>query len=181
MGGRNGEVLNELAQKFNAAQTACVLTPVSKGTYEEALASGIAAFRAGEQPNIMQVFDAGAATIINAKGATVAAEDIIREAGHTFNAEDYIQGVRYFYADADGKFVGMPFNSSTPIMYYNVDALEKAGVTPPKTWEEFQSVTAPAAEGSGLYRHEPVAFALDLHRKLHVPPQPAVRDQRQRL
>ena len=77
MAGRNGEVINEVAQKFNASQTACALTPVSKGTYEEALASGIAAFRSGEQPNILQVFDAGAATIINAKGAVIPAEDLI--------------------------------------------------------------------------------------------------------
>ena len=64
MGGRNGEVINEISQQFNAAQDACSLTPISKGTYEEALSSGIAAFRSGEQPNILQVFDAGAATII---------------------------------------------------------------------------------------------------------------------
>ena len=148
MGGRNGEVLNELAIKFNEAQSACVLTPVSKGTYEEALSSGIAAFRSGQHPNILQVFDAGAATIINAKGATVAAEDIIREAGHTFNTEDYIQGVRYFYADADGKFVGMPLSSSAPIMYYNTEALEKAGVEAPKTWEEFEAI-APKLKEAG--------------------------------
>lgn len=55
MGGRNGEVINEVSQKFNEAQKECALTPVSKGSYEEALASGIAAFRSGEQPNILQV------------------------------------------------------------------------------------------------------------------------------
>ena len=85
MGGRNGEVINEVAQKFNASQSACALTPVSKGTYEEALAAGIAAFRSGEQPNIRQVFDAGAATIINAKGAVVPAEDLIKDAGYKFD------------------------------------------------------------------------------------------------
>ena len=53
MAGRNGEVINEVSQKFNEAQQSCMLTPVSKGTYEEALASGIAAFRSGEQPNIL--------------------------------------------------------------------------------------------------------------------------------
>ncbi|MDQ1195287.1 ABC-type glycerol-3-phosphate transport system substrate-binding protein [Rhizobium sp. SORGH_AS 787] len=125
MGGRNGEVINEVAQKFNAAQTACALTPVSKGSYEEALASGIAAFRSGEQPNILQVFDAGAATIINAKGAVIPAEDIITKAGYKFDREAFIPGVRYFYAAADGKFVGMPFNSSAPIMYINTEALKK--------------------------------------------------------
>jgi sn-glycerol 3-phosphate transport system substrate-binding protein len=148
MSGRNGEVINEIAKKFNASQDACALTPVSKGTYEEALAAGIAAFRSGEQPNILQVFDAGAATIINAKGAAIAAEDLITQAGYTFNRDDFIDGVRYFYADSTGKFVGMPFNSSAPIMYTNTGAFEKAGVQPPKTWEEFEAV-APKLKEAG--------------------------------
>ncbi|ANH06489.1 extracellular solute-binding protein [Shinella sp. HZN7] len=148
MAGRNGEVINEVAQKFNAAQSACALTPVSKGTYEEALASGIAAFRSGEQPNILQVFDAGAATIINAPGAVIPAEDLITGAGHTFDREAFIEGVRYFYAAPDGKFVGMPFNSSAPIMYVNTEALEKAGVEAPKTWEEFEAI-APKLKEAG--------------------------------
>lgn len=133
MGGRNGEVINEVAQKFNASQTSCAITPVSKGSYEEALAAGIAAFRSGEQPNILQVFDAGAATIINAKGAVIPAEDLINNAGYKFDRNAFIPGVRYLYAAADGKFVGMPFNSSAPIMYTNPEALKKAGVEAPKT------------------------------------------------
>ncbi|PTV97386.1 carbohydrate ABC transporter substrate-binding protein (CUT1 family) [Rhodobacter aestuarii] len=148
MGGRNGEVINEISMKFNEAQQACHLTPLSKGTYEEALASGIAAFRSGEQPNILQVFDAGAATIMAAKGATIAAEDLIVQAGKPFNREDFIAGVRNFYADADGKFVGMPFNSSAPIMYINTEALEAAGVEAPTTWEEFEAV-APKLKEAG--------------------------------
>ena len=148
MGGRNGEVINEVAQKFNAAQTACALTPVSKGTYEEALAAGIAAFRSGEQPNILQVFDAGAATIINAKGAVIPAEDLITKAGYAFDRDAFIEGVKYFYAAADGKFVGMPFNSSAPIMYINDEALKKAGVEAPSTWEEFEAI-APKLKEAG--------------------------------
>jgi len=149
MAGRNGEVINEVAQKFNASQTTCALTPVSKGTYEEALASGIAAFRSGEQPNILQVFDAGAATIINAKGAVIPAEDLITKAGYTFDRNAFIDGVRYFYADSEGKFVGMPFNSSAPIMYINDEALKKAGVEAPKTWEEFEAI-APKLKEAGF-------------------------------
>ncbi|AHK00201.1 MULTISPECIES: extracellular solute-binding protein [Rhizobium/Agrobacterium group] len=148
MGGRNGEVINEVSQKFNEAQKECALTPVSKGSYEEALASGIAAFRSGEQPNILQVFDAGAATIINAKGAVIPAEDLINKAGYKFDREAFINGVRYFYAAADGKFVGMPFNTSAPIMYVNDEALKKAGVEAPKTWEDFEKV-APKLKEAG--------------------------------
>ena len=148
MGGANADVINEVSKRFNEAQQSCALTPVSKGSYEEALASGIAAFRSGEQPNILQVFDAGAATIINAKGATVPAEDLINNAGYKFDREAFIEGVRYFYAASDGKFVGMPFNSSAPIMYINTDALKKAGVEAPKTWEEFEAI-APKLKEAG--------------------------------
>ncbi|WP_022710066.1 extracellular solute-binding protein [Pseudochrobactrum sp. AO18b] len=148
MGGANADVINEISKRFNESQQSCALTPVSKGSYEEALASGIAAFRSGEQPNILQVFDAGAATIINAKGATVPAEDLINNAGYKFDREAFIEGVRYFYAAPDGKFVGMPFNSSAPIMYINTEALKKAGVEAPKTWEEFE-VVAPKLKEAG--------------------------------
>ena len=149
MGGQLGETVNKLAEDFNASQDEYKITPVYKGSYEETLTAGIAAFRAGEQPNIMQVFDAGAATVIGAKGATIPVQDLLANNGVDFDINDYIAGVRYFYADSDGKMIGMPFNSSTPILYYNVDALEAAGVTPPKTWEEFQSTTAPALKDAG--------------------------------
>ncbi|PWG16826.1 extracellular solute-binding protein [Salibaculum griseiflavum] len=149
MGGALGETVNQIAEDFNASQDDVVLTPVFKGTYEETLTAGIAAFRAGEQPNIIQVFDAGAATVIGAEGATIPVQDLLADNGVAFDIEDYISGVRYFYADSDGKMIGMPFNSSSPIMYYNVDALEAAGVTPPATWEEFQETTAPALAEAG--------------------------------
>ena len=149
MGGALGDTVNQIAADFNASQDEYTVTPVFKGTYEETLTAGIAAFRAGEQPNILQVFDAGAATVIGAKGATVPVQDLLTDNGVDFEIEDYISGVRYFFADSDGKMIGMPFNSSSPIMYYNVQALEKAGVTPPKTWEEFQTVTAPALKEVG--------------------------------
>lgn len=148
MGGANEQVINQIAGKFNEAQSACAITPVSKGTYEEALASGIAAFRSGEQPNILQVFDAGAATIINAKGATIPAEDLLIQNGHSFDRDAFIDGIRYFYADATGKFIGMPFNSSAPIMYLNTEAFAKAGVEAPKTWAEFEAV-APKLKEAG--------------------------------
>ncbi len=149
MGGALGDTVNAIAEDFNASQGDYKITPVFKGTYEETLTAGIAAFRAGEQPHILQVFDAGAATVIGAKGATVPVQDLLNDNGANFDIEDYISGVRYFYADTEGKMIGMPFNSSSPVMYYNVDALEAAGVTPPKTWEEFQSVTAPALKEAG--------------------------------
>jgi sn-glycerol 3-phosphate transport system substrate-binding protein len=148
MGGANEQVINQISERFNAAQSACRITPVSKGSYEEALAAGIAAFRAGQAPNILQVFDAGAATIINAKGASIAAEDILAEAGYKLDRDAFIDGIRYFYADASGKFIGMPFNSSAPILYVNDEAMQKAGVRAPESWAEFEAI-APKLQAAG--------------------------------
>jgi len=103
MGGALGETVNTIVRDFNASQDDYKITPVCIVTYEETLTAGIAAFRAGDQPNIMQVFDAGAATAIGAKGATIPVQDLLIEIGVAFDINNYISGVRYFHADANGK------------------------------------------------------------------------------
>ncbi len=142
MGGQLGDTVNHMAEEFNASQDQYKITPVYKGSYTETLTAGIAAFRAGQAPNILQVFDAGAATIMNAPGVAKPVEDIMVDSGYSFNAKDYLAGVRNFYADAKGKMVGMPFNSSTPVLYYNKDVLTKAGVDVPKTYEDIEAAAA---------------------------------------
>ncbi|MDP5253278.1 MULTISPECIES: extracellular solute-binding protein [unclassified Vibrio] len=139
MSGQLGETVNKIAHDFNNAQDDYKITPVYKGEYPETLTAGIAAFRAKQSPNILQVMDAGAATIMNAPGVAKPVQDIMIESGYPFKTSDYLAGVRNFYADSDGKMIGMPFNSSTPVLYYNKDLLKKAGIdTPPATFEQFE-------------------------------------------
>ncbi len=163
MGGRLGEVVEEIATKYNASQDTYNLVPTYKGGYEDTMTAGIAAFRAKQQPNIIQIFDAGAATIINAKGATIPVADLMSN----FDSGDYIEGVRNFYADSDGKMIGMPFNSSTPLLYYNKDILAEAGIdAPPATWEEFEAM-APKIKEAGYQAlaqsHSPWIFSENFH------------------
>jgi sn-glycerol 3-phosphate transport system substrate-binding protein len=132
------------------------------------MTAGIAAFRAKEQPHIIQIFDAGAATIINAKGATVPVADLMKD----FDIEDYIPGVRYFYADSDDKMIGLPFNASTPLLYYNKDAFAAAGLdAPPKTWEEFE-IMAPKLKAAGFtalaQSHSPWIFSENFHSRHNI-------------
>ncbi|MCA0043005.1 extracellular solute-binding protein [Celeribacter litoreus] len=173
MGGHLGDVVNQIATDFNASQDDYKITPVFKGSYEETLTAGIAAFRANEQPNIMQVFDAGSATVIGAKGATVPVQDLLVDNGVDFDIEDYISGVRYFYADNNGKMIGMPFNSSSPVMYFNEQALEAAGVEAPVTYEEFETVTAPALKAAGyvplVQSHLPWEFSENFFSRHNLP------------
>ena len=166
--GSLGEVVNKIAENYNASQSDVVVVPTYKGGYEDTMTAGIAAFRAKEQPHIIQIFDAGAATIINAKGATVPVADLMED----FNIEDYIPGVRYFYADSDGKMIGLPFNSSTPLLYYNKDAFAAAGIdAPPATWEEFEAM-APKLKEAGFIAlaqsHSPWIFSENFHSRHNI-------------
>ncbi len=173
MGGRLGEVVEEVAEKYNASQSEFVLMPTYKGGYEDTMTAGIAAFRAKQQPNLIQIFDAGAATIINAKGATIPVATLMQEFGSGFNAEDYIAGVRYFYADSDGMMIGMPFNSSTPLLYWNKDIFAKVGIdAPPATWEEFEAM-APKFVEAGYQAlaqsHSPWIFSENFMSRHNLP------------
>ncbi len=170
--GRLGEVVSEIAAKYNASQSTYNLVATYKGGYEDTMTAGIAAFRAKQQPNLIQIFDAGAATIINAKGATVPVADLMSKHAGGFDITDYIAGVRYFYADSDGKMIGMPFNSSTPLLYYNKDAFAKAGIAnPPSTWEELEAI-APKLKEAGYtalaQSHSPWIFSENFHSRHNI-------------
>ena len=56
MTGANNDVIVKLATDFNATQSEFKIVPTHKGSYAETLNAGIAAFRAGNAPHIMQVF-----------------------------------------------------------------------------------------------------------------------------
>lgn len=139
MGGKLGEKVNEIAAGFNASQSDYVLKPVYKGNYTETMTAAIAAFRAKQQPHIVQVFEVGTATMMSAKGAVYPVYELMKDAGESFDPAAYLQAVTGYYTDTDGNMLSMPFNSSTPVMYYNKEAFKKAGLdpnSPPKTWPE---------------------------------------------
>jgi len=68
MGGQLGEVVNNLADEFNKSQSEYKVTAVYKGSYTETLTAATAAFRAGQAPAIVQVFEVGTASMMAAKG-----------------------------------------------------------------------------------------------------------------
>jgi sn-glycerol 3-phosphate transport system substrate-binding protein len=142
MGGELGTKLEEIVAGYNASQSDYVVTPVYKGSYAETMTAAIAAFRAGEQPEIVQVFEVGTGTMMAAKGAVYPVYQLMADMGANFNPADYLPTVVGYYTDTEGNMLSMPFNSSTPILYYNKTAFEKAGLdpnTPPATWEDLEA------------------------------------------
>ncbi len=134
-----GGMLEKVVADFNASQTKYDVKATFKGGYPETMVAAIAAFRAGTAPHIVQMFEVGTATMMAAKGAIKPVYELMRDAGVPFDPKAYVPAVRGYYSTSDGRMLSMPFNSSTPITWYNKDAFKKAGLDPtkpPRTWEE---------------------------------------------
>jgi len=141
--GRLGELVAEQVETFNASQSDYKVTASHKGNYSETLNAGIAAFRAGEQPDILMVFEVGTATMMAAKGAIKPVYEVMADAGADFNPDDYISSINGYYTTSDGKMLSLPYNASTPVLWVNRDALSGAGIDPDvdlTTWEQVGDV-----------------------------------------
>jgi sn-glycerol 3-phosphate transport system substrate-binding protein len=124
---------------FNASQSQYKVVATYKGNYTDTMNAGIAAFRSKNPPHILQVFEVGTASMMAAKGAVKPVYEVMAESGLPFDPKAYLSTVTGYYTAPDGKMLSMPFNSSTPVLYYNVEAFQKAGLDPdkpPKTWPE---------------------------------------------
>ena len=137
--GRLGELVKAQVEDFNASQDKYTVVESHKGNYSETLNAGIAAFRAGEQPDILMVFEVGTATMMAAKGAIRPVYQVMAESGAEFDPDAYIGAVKGYYTSADGEMLSLPFNSSTPVLWVNRDAMTAAGVDPDtdlSTWQK---------------------------------------------
>ncbi|MCS6878028.1 MAG: sn-glycerol-3-phosphate ABC transporter substrate-binding protein UgpB [Geminicoccaceae bacterium] len=137
LSGPLGERTAKLAADFNASQNEYEVKAIYKGTYAETMTGAIAAFRAKQHPHIVQVFEVGTATMMAARGAVYPVYQLMADAGEPFDPKGFLPAVVGYYTTAAGEMLSMPFNSSTPVMYYNKDAFKKAGLDPerpPTTW-----------------------------------------------
>jgi sn-glycerol 3-phosphate transport system substrate-binding protein len=147
----NNEWVNDLAKEFNASQKDYKILPTYKGGYDESMTAAIAAFRAGNAPHILQVFEVGTATMMASKGAIVPVGQVMKDAGQKFDPAAYVPAVAGYYTAPNGQMLSYPFNSSTTVFYYNRDAFKNAGIDPskpPATWPEV-AVAAAKLKASG--------------------------------
>lgn len=142
--GALGETLEGYVADFNASQDEYQVNASYKGSYNDSMVAAIAAFRSGTAPHIVQVFEVGTATMMNAGGAIMPVYQLFADTGVPFDPERYIAAIRGYYSNAAGQMVSMPFNSSTAIMWVNDDALRAAGLDPDTTslkyWDEVRAV-----------------------------------------
>lgn len=151
-----GDVVQETCTRFNASQADYVITCVGQDGYEKAVQNTIAAFRAGQHPTILQSFDAGTADLM-LSGQFYPVHQMMADFGIEIDWANYFPAIANYYSTSDGKFVSMPFNSSTPVYYVNTAHLADAGITEaPLTFEGLEAAMI-ALKAAG---HEcPVAYA----------------------
>ena len=130
-----GAVVAETCNRFNASQADYEAVCVGQDGYDKAVQNTIAAFRAGKHPALLQSFDAGTADLM-LSGEFYPVTKLMADTGVTVDWADYFPGIANYYSSKSGEFFSMPWNSSTPVYYFNKDHFAKAGITEaPITWE----------------------------------------------
>jgi len=139
MAGSRIELLAGMAEEFNKTHEGITVKSEYIGSYNDTLNKTISAVKAGDAPNVFQLHDVGTRAMIDG-GMIIPVGDLA--AKENFDWSDYIDVVVNYYS-VGGKLYSMPFNSSTPILYYNKTFFEKAGLdpnTPPDTWNQVREM-----------------------------------------
>ncbi|MGE7272992.1 ABC transporter substrate-binding protein [Brevibacillus panacihumi] len=144
LGGRNGEIIQEMTKKFNESQKDIVVKASYQGSYYENHSKVLAAVSAGNQPDVTMVEVASIGAFADAK--------VLEDLGPYANGAEkkYIPGLlgNSYWKD---KLYAIPFNRSTPLLYLNRDMLKAAGLDPegPKTWEELREFSKALTKKEG--------------------------------
>jgi sn-glycerol 3-phosphate transport system substrate-binding protein len=141
MDGPRAESVVELVSRFNRSQGEFEVKAVYKGNYYELLTAALAAYRKKTPPNIVQISEVGTLTMFLSE-TSVPISRLMRRQQVEMDWSDFIPTVANYYAK-DDKLASLPFNVSTPILYYNKDIFRRAGVddAPPATWQEVEAAS----------------------------------------
>ena len=153
LGGQLGETVQQLVTDFNNSQDEFEVVAFFRGAYAESMTAAIAAYRAGNAPHILQVYEVGTQTML-LSGAIYPVYQLMEEQGIEIDWDDFVSAV-YAYYTHEGDLYSLPFNSSSPIFFYNRDIFEATGLDPdrpPQTWQEVEEYSRQIIE-SGAARY----------------------------
>jgi sn-glycerol 3-phosphate transport system substrate-binding protein len=151
MGESLGDTLTSLVHRFNTSQSQYRVVAQHKGSYEDTMLGALAAQRDGKGPALVQVYEVGTAHMMAARSAVRPVSQVLAEAGERVDPKTFLPAVASYFSDNSGQLLALPFNVSTPILFYNKDAFRKAGLDPaqpPKTWYELPKI-AGALQAAG--------------------------------
>ncbi len=136
-----GKAIPQMANDFNASQDKCYVEPIYQGSYDDSLNKLKAGLQSNQTPAVVQVYDIGTRLLVDLQVATPVQTYIDKE---NYDISDLEPNVLAYYT-VDNKLYSMPFNTSTPLLYYNKDMFKAAGLDPekpPRTFDEFAADAA---------------------------------------
>ena len=126
MGGVNGEAMDYLVNKFNEENTdGITVEAVYQGEYDDTINKLKSAQIGNMGADLVQIYDIGTRFMIDS-GWVIPMQELINADGYDISR---IEPNIAAYYTVNNELYSMPFNSSTPILYYNKDMFEKAGIT----------------------------------------------------
>lgn len=136
MGGANGAALTSMIDDFNAKYEGHIkVTAQFQGSYDDEVNKLKSAQMANNGPNVIQVYELGTRFMTDS-GWTEPVQNFID--ADKWDLKQIEPNLAAYYT-VNNKLNSMPFNSSTPILYYNKDIFKEVGLDPekpPKTLEE---------------------------------------------
>ncbi len=154
MGGVNGEATEAVVKAFNESQDEIVVKSEYQGTYDDMITKLKATMQSGGMPDVCQMYDIGTKFMTDS-GFAIPVQDMFETTG--FDPSCVMDIITSYYT-VDGKQMSMPFNVSTPMLYYNKDAFKAAGLdpdTPPKNFDEVMEFSKQIVESGAA----PVGYA----------------------
>lgn len=126
MGGVNGQVIDTLVKKFNDENEYGITVKAQyQGEYDDSLNKLKSAQIGNMGADLVQVYEIGSRFMIESGWITPMQQMIDADSYDLSQIEPNLAA----YYTIDNQLYSMPFNSSTPIMYYNKEMFEKAGIT----------------------------------------------------
>jgi len=137
VGGPITKVIDGYAETFNEANPDVHVTPVYTGSYQDTITKTLTALRGGTPPDVAVILAADTFTLYD-EDAIVAFDDLAEGA----DADGWLKSFYPAFMEngaIDGKVWGIPFQRSTPVLYWNKAAFKEAGLDPekgPATWDD---------------------------------------------
>ncbi len=161
VGGKVAEATKALVEQFNANHTDMQVEAVFQGSYDEAINKLKQSITSKSTPSVMQVYDIGTRFMVDSKAVVPVQKWIDQE---KFDVSGYEPNIMEYYK-VDNKLYSMPFNTSTPILYYNKTMFKDAGLDPDKPPKTFDEVAAAAQkltvkDGSGKVTISGITLAI---------------------
>ena len=136
MSGVNGDAVKKIVDGFNASNKGIQVEAIFQGTYDDLLAKLNTAIASNAAPALVQVYDIGQAYMRDTAQVVPMQAFIDRD---KFDTKDFEPAVINYYKYQD-KLQSMPFNASTPMLYYNKDAFKEVGLDPNKPPVTFSEI-----------------------------------------